>query len=139
MITFIILFLSVLLLISIYLNINLFTGRKQQDDMLILRVNETLSILDNQYSTIARVTAGSVMSDTPEVRTVAAALVNARESILEVAQLVEDIIIDDNSLEVMLEPVSYVGADMDDATVIQGNVRRQSAVAVALQRNRIAK
>lgn len=130
---------SVLLLISIYLNINLFTGRKQQDDMLILRVNETLSILDNQYSTIARVTAGSVMSDTPEVRTVAAALVNARESILEVAQLVEDIIIDDNSLEVMLEPVSYVGADMDDATVIQGNVRRQSAVAVALQRNRIAK
>jgi hypothetical protein len=123
------------LVASVYLNVNLFIGRRQYDDDLTVTVNKALNILDAQYSTVARVTAGSVMTDTPEVRTVAASLVNAREAILEVAQLIEDVIIDDNSHDVLLEPLTYVGADMDDATMIKDVALRQSAATAALRRS----
>lgn len=134
--TVLVIFLCLALVASVYLNVNLFVGRRQHDDDLTVTVNKVLGVLDAQYSTVARVTAGSVMADTPEVRTVAASLVNAREAILEVAQLIEDVIIDDNSDDVLLEPLAYVGADMDDATMIRDVAPRQSAAAAALKRNR---
>lgn len=126
---------SVVLAASLYLNVNLFVGRRRHDDELVATVNRCLDVLDGHYSTIARVTSQSVMSNSPEVRTVATALVNAREAVLTVAQLVEDVVIEDNSAAVALDPIAYVGADLDDAAAIPRSEMPPTARGAALRRH----
>lgn len=75
------------------------------------RVNTSLRALDACYTNISIVAAKPVFFDSPEVRSVVAAIQRARDAVLYVVEVFEDVVIEDNTQEVEPKDVPAIGSE----------------------------
>lgn len=81
------------------------------EDQLEERVNVSLKALDDCYTTICVVANKPVFFDSPEVRTVVGAVQRARDAVLYVIEVFDDVEIDDNTDAVKLREIPTVGSE----------------------------